>query len=180
MSVRFQKLTRLEMRRTIPGEAITEHGITFRRDPNGDGVFSVNIMVDRRRIHRVIGRETEGVTRQQAEDFVAQARADARRDRLDLPEARKTPLGFREAASRYIERLGHEQGKNVKAKSRQIAQRLAPFLGNRPISQIEASDIERYKRDRRNNGAAPATINRASSAHPPVIPSSPHWPTPAS
>lgn len=160
MSVKFQKLTRLIIRRTPPGQIITEHGITFRREPNGDGVFSVNIMVDRRRIHRVIGRESEGVTRQQAEDFVAQARSDARRDRLDLPEARKTPLGFREASTRYLERLGHEHGKNVKTKSSQIAQHLVPFLGNRPISQIEASEIERYKRDRRIQGAAPATINR--------------------
>lgn len=160
MSKRFTRLSRLEMRRTLPGQAITEHGITFQREPNGDGVFSVNIMVDRRRIHRVIGRESEGVTRQQAEDFISQARSDARHDRLDLPEARKTPLGFREAAVRYLERLGQEHGKNIKTKSGQIAQHLAPFLGNRPISQIEASDIERYKRDRRTERAAPATINR--------------------
>lgn len=78
------------MRRTLPGQVITEHGITFRRETDGDGVFSVNIMVDRRRIHRVIGRESEGVTRQRAEDFIAQARSEARHDRLDFPEARKT------------------------------------------------------------------------------------------
>ena len=75
MSVKFQKLTRLIMRRTLPGQVVTEHGITFGREPDGDGVFSVNIMVDRRRIHRVIGRESEGVTRQQAEDFISQARS---------------------------------------------------------------------------------------------------------
>src|SRR5262245_27629217 len=108
MTKRFQRLARTAIRALLPGQFITEHGITLSREPSGDGVYSVNIMVDRRRIHRVIGRESEGVTRQQAEDFITQARADARRERLDLPEARKTPLGFREAAKRYVERLKQE------------------------------------------------------------------------
>src|SRR5262245_49398899 len=133
MTKRFRRLDRFAMRALLPGQSITEYGITFRRELSGDGVYSVNIMVDRRCIHRVIGREPEGSTRQQAEDFIAQSRADARRDRLDLPEARKTPLGFREAAARYVERLEHEGGKNIKAKRRQLSQHLTPFFGDRPL-----------------------------------------------
>jgi len=160
MSKKFQRLSRAAVRSTAPGQSITEHGITFTREPSGDGVYSANIMVDRRRIHRVIGRESEGVTRQQAEDFITRARADARRDRLDLPEARKTPLGFSEAANRYVIRLEQEGGKNVKAKRRQIAQHLAPFFGGRPLSQLASSEVERFKKHRRNEHAALATINR--------------------
>lgn len=111
MATRYSKLTRPAIRALKVGESITEHGITFRRDANGDGVYSVNIMVDRRRIHRVIGRESEGVSRQQAEDFIARARTDARRQRLELPEGRKTPLSFEEAADRYVQRLRDSDGK---------------------------------------------------------------------
>jgi integrase len=149
------------MSRRAPGTgALSEHGVTYRRDATGDGVFSVNIMVDRQRIHRVIGRESEGVTRQQAEDFISLARTDARRDRLELPDGRKTPLGFQEAAPRYIARLREEDGKNIDAKARQLRQHLTTFFGRKPLGQIETFDIERYKKGRRSEGAAKATVNR--------------------
>ena len=117
-------------------------------------------MVDRRRIHRVIGRESEGVTRQQAEDFIASARTDARRDRLNLPEGRKTPLGFREASVRYCDQLESQGGRNIKAKRRQLQQHLVPFFSGSPFNQISSFEIERYKKQRASVGAAPATINR--------------------
>lgn len=160
MAIRFSKLTRPAIRALKVGGSLTEHGITFRRDANGDGVYSVNIMVDRRRIHRVIGRESEGVTRQQAEDFIAQARTDARRQRLELPEGRKTPLGFEESASRYIQRLRDGDGKNIDIKERQLKQHLVPFFAMKPLSAIESFDVERYKKARRSGGAAKATVNR--------------------
>ena len=119
MAIRFSKLTRPAIRALKVGDSLTEHGITFRRDVNGDGVFSVNVMVDRQRIHRVIGRESEGVTRHQAEDFIAQVRTDARRQRLELPEGRKTPLSFEEASIRYVQRLRDSDGKNIDIKERQ-------------------------------------------------------------
>ncbi len=149
MAKRFSKLTRPAMRTLPPNQSISEHGITFRRDASGDGVFSVNVMVDRRRIHRVIGRESDGVTRQQAEDFIAIARTDARRDRLELPDGRKTPLAFREEAEKYVEKLKEESGKNIRAKDRQLRQHLVPFFGSSPLGQIASFDIERYKRARR-------------------------------
>lgn len=37
---------------------------------SGDGVYSVNVMVDGQRIHRVLGKESEGVTRTQAEQYI--------------------------------------------------------------------------------------------------------------
>lgn len=160
MAIRFSKLTRPSIRSLMAGDSITEHGITFHRDTSGDGVYSVNIMVDRRRIHRVIGRESEGVTRQQAEDFIAQARTDARHQRLELPEGRKTPLGFEEAALRYVQRLRDTDGKNIAIKERQLRQHLVPFFVTKPLSAIESFDIERYKKARRSAGAANATVNR--------------------
>ena len=63
----FQKLTRASIKALKLGQKVTEQGITFERLRNGDGVYSINIMVDRQRIHRVIGRESDGTTRTQAE-----------------------------------------------------------------------------------------------------------------
>ena len=77
----FQKLTRPSIKKLAPGKRVTEHGITFERQPNGDGIYSVNIMVDRIRIHRVIGRESDGTTRSQCETFIeSRARLLARTD----------------------------------------------------------------------------------------------------
>ena len=82
MAQKFTKLTRTNIRKLPQGERVMEHGIVFERLPNGDGRYSVNVMVDGQRVHRTLGKESEGVTRQQAEDFISQARTDAREGRL--------------------------------------------------------------------------------------------------
>ena len=49
------------------GQKIQEHDITFEWLENGDGKFSVNVQIDGKRLHRRLGRESEGVTREQCE-----------------------------------------------------------------------------------------------------------------
>lgn len=56
------KLTRLALRKLEPGQYLTAQGIRFDRLADGDGRYTVEIMVDRIRIHRVVGLESEGVT----------------------------------------------------------------------------------------------------------------------
>ena len=85
VALRFARLNRPAVRNLRSEGRITEHGITAYRQANGDVSYSVNIMVDGRRIHRVIGRESEGVTREQAERAIENFRTKAREDRLDLP-----------------------------------------------------------------------------------------------
>jgi hypothetical protein len=109
----FKKLNRPSMRKLLPECKITEHGITFERLANGDGVFSVNVMTDGQRIHRVIGRESEGVTRTQAAEFIEKVRTEARQGRLSLPPSRKTYFTFIEAAKNYLNRLEETNGKNL-------------------------------------------------------------------
>ncbi len=95
MPLRFTRLDRPSIRRLKPGKRITEHGICAERLADGDLRYSVNIMVDGQRIHRVIGRESEHVTRTQAEQFIAKAQSEAREGRLSLPTRRTengTPL----------------------------------------------------------------------------------------
>lgn len=179
MAKTYSKLTRPAMRQLSSSGRINEHGIIFERLKNGDGVFTVNIMVDGRRIHRVIGRESEGTTRTQAEEFIEKARQDAKAGRLNLPKGRKRALTFKEVAGKYLERLCESGGKDLKMKKMRLDLHLVPFFGDMPISRIASFDIERYKKhrqgevvlvrprgkkiDRTREKAAPvkpATINR--------------------
>jgi len=164
MSLKFQKLTRTNIRKTQPGEKLREHGIIFDRLTNGDGRYSVNIMVDNIRIHRVIGRESEGVTRKQAEDFIEQSRSDARKDRLNLPKGRKVVLNFQEAGKAYLSKLEQEGGKDITRKEQRLRLHLFPFFGNKPLSRISTFDLERYKKNRKEEGATNGTINRELAA----------------
>ncbi len=98
MPLRFTRLTRPAIRKLQAGERITEHGITAEGLPDGDIRYSVGVMVDGQRIHRTIGRASDGTTRTQCEDFIAKARAEAREGRLNLPSGRKLHLTFAAAA----------------------------------------------------------------------------------
>src|SRR2546430_2829222 len=159
MARNFQKLSRPSMRKLLPGRKITEHGITFERLKNGDGVFSVNVMADGQRIHRVLGRDSEGVTRTQAEDFIEKVRSDAREGRLSLPTGRKTHFSFDEAAKKYLDRLQETNGKNLIAKRRQLRLYLMPFFGTQRLDTISTFTVDRYKRRRLDAGASNGTIN---------------------
>ncbi|MEQ8734913.1 MAG: site-specific integrase [Rhodospirillaceae bacterium] len=179
MAKTFTKLTRPATRKLPKGERIQEHGIVFERLATGDGLFLVNVMVDGQRIHRSIGKESDGVTRTTAEDFISKARQDAREGRLKLPKNRKVPLSIKKAVELYLTRLEEEGGKDIKAKRYRLTHHVAPFFGDRPLTQISTFDIERYKKKRlsevvqspRNlkvgeepTTTTPATINRELAA----------------
>ncbi len=164
MALKFSKLTRPNIRKLSEGNKITEHGITFERFTNGDGRYTVNIMVDGQRVHRVVARESEGVTRQQVEDYIEQVKTEARKGRLNLPKGRKTVLGFQKAAPDYLNRLREEGGKDLKAKKMRLTHHLIPFFKNKPLSSIHTFDVERYKKSRLESGTAPGTINRELAA----------------
>lgn len=164
MAYRFDKLTRPAMRKLEPGSKIAEHGISFERLANGDGLFTVNIMVDGQRIHRTIGRESDGTTRMQAEEFIAKAKTDARAGRLNLPKGRKVGLGLPEAVDKYIARLETSGGNDIQKKRQRFTLHLLPFLGNLPLTKITSFNLECYKKHRVDEGAKPGTINRELAA----------------
>src|ERR1043166_4995323 len=113
MALRFQRLTRPAIRALEPGQRINEHGITAERQVNGDVRYTGNVMVDGQRIHRVVGRESEGTTREQAERTIESLRTKAREGRLDLPTGRKVHRTFKEAARDDLERLEQIGGKGL-------------------------------------------------------------------
>lgn len=105
-------------------------------------------MVDGTRIHRRIGNEAAGTTREQCEQFIEQARADARAGRLNLPQGRKVALGIAKAVASYLERLAQEGGKDIQKKRERFRLHLTPFFKDTPLAKIGAFDIERYKKHR--------------------------------
>ncbi|MDE0853884.1 MAG: site-specific integrase [Nevskia sp.] len=148
MAVKFSKLTRHAIRSLKPGEVLTEHGIEFARLPNSDGRYTVNVMVDGQRIHRTVGKESDGTTRTQAEEYIEKLRRDAKEDRLALPKGRKTALSFRDAAEKYLGRLAEEGGKDLEKKRERLNLHLVPFFGDKPLSKVATFDVERYKKHR--------------------------------
>lgn len=176
MAKKFEKLTAPNLKTLAPGAEITENGIRFRRAKKDDGIWGVFVMVDGQRISRTLGRQSEGVTRKKAENFVEQARTDARHGRLNLPKGRKTVLRFDEAAEKYLERLEQGDGRNLKKKREQLRLHLKPFFGEMPLSGISTFAVDRYKKHRlsetrklgnrqRGNGeplesTKPGTVNR--------------------
>jgi len=160
MPLRFARLTRPNIRALAISAKISEHGITAERLKDGDIRYSINIMVDGERVHRVIGRETDGVTRSKAEELIEKVRTEAREGRLSLPKGRKTHLTFAAAAEGYLKRMEDSSGKNIKVKRRHLRQQLKPFFKDQRLNSITTFTIERYKKRRKEAGAAVGTINR--------------------
>ena len=165
MSLRFNRLNRPAVRALCRGQKISEHGITAERQDNGDCRYSINIMVDGQRIHRVIGRESEGVTREQAERVIEELRTRAREGRLDLPTGRKLHRSFTEASAEYLARIEHhtKHGRNFARKKQHIERRLVPYFKQHRPDKLTDFAIAHYVRSRREEGAAVATINRELS-----------------
>lgn len=166
MSLRFIRLTRPQVRTLSAGEKISEHGITAERLRNGDIRYSVNIMVDRQRVHRVIGKDSEGVTREQAERTIESLRTKAREGRLDLPKGRKVHRTFAEAATEYLERLEDTIGEGQKGfhdlpnKRRNVERYLVPYFGRHRADRISTFLVQHYVRERLDAGTKIATVNR--------------------
>jgi integrase len=160
MALRFSRLTRPAIRALEPGQRLNEHGITAAKQANGDVRFSVNIMVDGQRIHRVIGRESEGVTREQAERTIEKFRTEAREDRLDLPKGRKKHRTVAEAAEEYLGRMDEGGGKDLVNKRRHLRQWLVPYFRSERLDKLTEFRLRQYRKQRAGEGAKEATINR--------------------
>lgn len=166
MALKFSRLTRPAIRSLDKGQRIHEHGITAERLANGDVRYSVNVMIDRQRVHRVIGRESEGVTREQAERAIETLRTRAREDRLDLPTGRKTHRLFAEAATEYLQRLeetlaeGQKGYRDLPNKRRNVDKYLSPYFGKHRADKITSFLVKHYQRKRLDDGAKLASVNR--------------------
>jgi hypothetical protein len=91
MSPKFSKLDRLNIRKLHVGEKIAEHGIIAERMASGDVRWSINVMVDGRCIHCIVGRESEKTTRTQAEQLIERLRTEARETVCSCRKVGKLP-----------------------------------------------------------------------------------------
>ncbi len=160
MARNYAKLTRQSIRTMRPGDVARERGIIVECLPSGDVRWSINVMVDGQRIHRVIGLEKDGVTRTQAEDFIADARAKAREGRLSLPRARKTHVNFAEAADNYFQQEREGGGRNLGPKERHFRLHLKPYFGSSRLDQISEFALKKFKKQKLDAGLSLATVNR--------------------
>ncbi len=165
MPLRFTRLNRPNIRALGIGENITEQGITAERMSDGDVRYSINIMVDGERIHRVVGRESDGTTRTQAEAFIAKARSEARDGRLALPKGRKTQLSFAAAADTYLEKLKEIGGKDYENNERHLRLHLVPYLGTMRLDRISEFTLQKFQNDCRTKGLSDAAINRVLATY---------------
>ncbi|MDP6108485.1 MAG: hypothetical protein QGF71_00230 [Rhodospirillales bacterium] len=119
MALRFARLTRLNIRQLRSGEKITEYGITAECLKDGDIRYTVNIMVDGQRIHRVVGKESENTTRSQAEAFIekTQSRVEKAQQRLLEPLSSNDQAKFLSLLRKLIEANNHSGRAPLRTKS---------------------------------------------------------------
>jgi integrase len=175
MALKFNRLTRPAIRAMQSGERLQEHAITAEKLASGDVRYSVNLMADGQRVHRVIGRESEGVTREQAERAIESIRTKAREGRLDLPKGRKVHRTFSEAAEEYLGRLEQTGGKNLKPKRMHLRRHLMPYFRKQRIDQIAGFGLLIYRKKRRDAGASDSTINREMATLSHLMKSAVKW-----
>ncbi|HFT6991928.1 TPA: tyrosine-type recombinase/integrase [Stenotrophomonas maltophilia] len=161
----FAKLTRAGMRRLAAGQSLSEHGITYTRTATGDGRWSVNVMVARRRHHQVVGLESEGYTRTQAEELVATLKAAKRSAGHGVQGNRaNASQSVAQAADDYLAYLRLHDGKDIDTKERRFRDHIKPHLGRRPVARLTDDDWLAYVATRKGEGASAGTINRERSA----------------
>jgi integrase len=160
MTLRFTRLDRPAIRTLKPGETLSERGITAEKLADGDVRYSVALMVDGQRIHRVIGKASEGVTRTQAEEFIGQVRSEARAGRLNLPRGRKLPPTFATVSDVFLKKLQETEGKDQVNNEQHIRLHLRPYFGEMRLDRISAFTVQKFQAHCRSAGLSEATINR--------------------
>lgn len=151
-------------RKLSVGGTQSSGGITYTKLA-GDGRWSVNVMVNRVRHHIVVGLESEGYTRTQAEDVIAGLRAKKReQDHGIVAPKHRARHSIEKAAQEYLAHLDVHGGKDVAGKRRRFQQHIVRLLGRLNVSRLTEDDWTKYRATRAAEGAAAGTINREQAA----------------
>ncbi|MDM0031227.1 site-specific integrase [Variovorax sp. J22P271] len=153
-----------------PGQSLSGEGLTIERLKSGDLRFKIATQINRERVSRAIGFESEGFTLDDARAVLASLRSRAREGALQLPVARKTGLLLSELAEIYLGRLEAGDGKNVGIKRAHFELHLLPHLGALPAASIDEHAFGGYRKKRRAEKVlhrerltTDATVNRELS-----------------
>ena len=95
------KFARSDLRRLSPGQTRSERGIVYER-LDGDGRWWVNIMVNGRRYHHVVGLESQGFTKTQAQDVIDGIRAQKHSRKHGVQASRRSAVTIASATQEYL------------------------------------------------------------------------------
>jgi len=98
------------------------------------------------------------VSRTIAKETEARKKAEVIEGRLNPAKARKSPC-FDAFTQEYLEWLRVNRKPLTVKKVHSVLARLNPFFGSKKLNEITAWDMERYKKERREAGRQPSTIN---------------------
>jgi integrase len=157
-------LDRSSLRKLKPGESRSAKGVVYTRLPS-DGRWSINVMVNRVRHHIVVGLESEGFTRTQAEDVIAGLKAKKREQQHGVAAPKhRVRHSVSQAAKSYLSHLEEHGGKDVKGKRGRFDRHITRLLGNISVAKLTENDWSKYIATRTSEGAATGTINREQAA----------------
>jgi integrase len=157
-------LDRSSLRNLRAGESRSAKGVVYTR-LRSDGRWSVNVMVNRVRHHVVVGLESEGFTRTQAEDVIAGLKAKKREQQHGVAAPKhRVRHSVAQAAKAYIEHLEDHGGKDIEGKRGRFDRHITRLLGNVAVAKLTENDWSKYVATRSSEGAAVATINREQAA----------------
>ncbi|MGE8132714.1 tyrosine-type recombinase/integrase [Novosphingobium subterraneum] len=159
MALKYRVLTPTAVRQLKVGETIREHHIAVMK-LEGDERWRVEFMFHGERVHRTVGRSSEGWTRSRCEAYIEARKAEILDGTPTLPKGRKTHLRFEELAVWYLEEMEKSGGKNLPRKRAHLEQRLLPALGRIAVDQLAETTLNRFAKSRSDEGAKAATINR--------------------
>lgn len=158
------ELSRAAVRKLQIGQSATCNGITYTR-LDGDGRWSINVMVSRVRHHLVIGLESEGYTRTQAEEVIAGLKAKKREREHGVAAPRhQMRLSITKGVDDYLTFLRSHGGRDIESKVARFSQHIVPHLGMISMAALTDDDWSRYVAIRVSEKAAASTINRERSA----------------
>ena len=152
----FAKMTRTAMRALNPGQRIVENGLIYEKLKDGDARFECCIRVNKKRVRRSFGKESEGMTRRKAEALILELRAKP-------PEVfrsyKKRQLPFDETITRYLDRLTLTNGKMLSKKKQIVRDYLLPYFKGQQVSSLTAYDLDSMVAKRLKEGLSKASVN---------------------
>jgi integrase len=161
----MSNLSRARLRKLGVGESVSSRGVTYTRLANGDGRWSVNVMVRRVRHHIVVGLESEGYTLTQCTDVIAGLKAKKRElEHGVVAPKHRTRHSIKQAAKSYLTFLEEHGGKDIEGKRGRFDRHICRLLGDIAVHRLTEQDWARYVAQRSNEGATSATINREQAA----------------
>ena len=107
---------------------------------DGDGRWLVNIQVNGRRLHQVVGLESEGFTKTQAQDLIDSVRAQKHTRRHGVASSKRSAVSVTIAAKEYLEFLRETGGKDIVKKQERLRLHVERLLGNHTLGSLTETD----------------------------------------